>query len=332
MTDMSNPDGRIAVVTGASGFVGLNLVEALRSSGWAVRTFDVAPLSGIEPHGIEHTMGDVRDHDALLAVFAGADVVFHLAARITLSSVDAEAWDVNVAGPAAAASAALDAGVGRFVHCSSVHAFDLSLALPRLDELSPRSVAPERPVYDRSKAAGEVEVRKVIDRGLDATIVNPTGIIGPIDHGPSRMNQVLHSAARGRLPVVVHGGFDWVDVRDVALGLIAAADRGRVGENYLLGGHQASAKHLARLAAALNGHLGPVAAIPGVVATRLAPAGERFGRRLGSDVFTPASIGTLVEHPIVDSTKASRELGHAPRALEDTVRDFVRYFEGEARL
>jgi dihydroflavonol-4-reductase len=332
MSDGSMSDGRTAVVTGAAGYVGVNLVEALRSAGWSVRTFDLLPLAGIEPHGIDHTVGDVRDPAAMRAAFEGADVVFHLAARITLSSVDPEAWDVNVNGPSTAASAALDAGVARFVHCSSVHAFDLSLAHPRLDELSPRSVAPGRPVYDRSKAAGEEQVRKVIERGLDATIVNPTGVIGPVDHGPSRMNQVLHSAARGRLPVVVHGGFDWVDVRDVALGLVAAAEHGRTGENYLLPGHQASAKHVARLAAALNGHLGPVVAIPGKVATWMAPSGERIGRRLGSDAFTPASIGTLVEHPVVDGAKAARELGHAPRRLEDTVADFVRYYEGEPRL
>jgi dihydroflavonol-4-reductase len=332
MDDVVDGDGRTAVVTGAAGFVGLNLLEALRSRGWSLRTVDMAPLAGIEPEGIDHTLGDVRDPEVLRSVFEGADVVFHLAARITLSSVDPDAWDVNVTGPATAAAAALAAGVARFVHCSSVHAFDLSLAHPRLDELSPRSVAPDRPVYDRSKAAGEVEVRRVVERGLDATVVNPTGIIGPIDLGPSRMNQVLHSAARGRLPVVVHGGFDWVDVRDVALGLIAAAQRGRTGENYLLSGHQASAKHVARLAAALNGHLGPVAAIPGVLAKRLAPTGERIGRRVGSDVFTPASIGTLLEHPVVDGSKAARELGHSPRPLEDTVRDFVRYYEGEPRL
>ena len=320
------------MVTGASGYVGVNLVELLRSSGWQVRTYDLEPLVGIDATGIEHRFGDVRDRQRLSAAFDGADAVFHLAARITLATVDAPAWEVNVQGPATAAAVALEVGVPRFVHCSSVHAYDLSRAHPRLNELSPRALAPERPVYDRSKAAGEAEIRKVIDAGLDATIVNPTGIIGPIDLGPSRANLVIDSAARGRLPVVVQGGFDWVDVRDVALGLVAAADRGRTGENYLLPGHQATAMHLGRLAAALNGHLGPVAALPAHLAKWLAPTGEWIGRRFDSDVFTPASIGTLIEHPAVEGDKAARELDHNPRPLEDTVRDLVRYYEGEARL
>ena len=320
------------MITGASGYVGINLIRHLRAAGWRLRTIDVAPLAGVETAGIEQTIADVRDADALARVMRGADVVFHLAARITLASVDPEAWDINTTGPATVAGATLAAGVPRLVHCSSVHAFDLSLARPRLNELSPRSTDPRRPVYDRSKYAGELEIRTVIDAGLDATIVNPTGIIGPIDLGPSRMNMVIESAARGRLPVVVRGGFDWVDVRDVAAGLVAASENGVTGENYLLGGHQATAQHLARLAAALNGHRGPVAALPGHVARWVAPAGERISAWFGSDVFTPASIGTLVEDPLVEHDKATSELGFRPRPLVDTVRDAVRWFEGEAEL
>jgi dihydroflavonol-4-reductase len=323
---------RTAAVTGAAGFVGINLLRYLRASGWQLRTVDLRPLAGIETGGIDQVIADVRDHDRMVEVFGGVDVVFHLAARITLASEDREAWDVNVRGPATVADAALEAGVPRLVHCSSVHAFDLGLARPRLNELSARSTGADRPIYDRSKFAGETEVRAVIDRGLDATIVNPTGIIGPIDLGPSRMNKVIDAAARGRLPVVVHGGFDWVDVRDVVLGLVAAVDGGRTGENYLLGGHRASALHLGRLAAALNGHLGPVVALPGRLAAWVAPAGERVSRWFDSDVITPASIGTLLDDPIVECDKARTELGYAPRPIEDTVRDTVRWFEGELEL
>ena len=290
------------------------------------------PFAGDDPAGVDHTMADVRRKAELGPVFEGADVVFHLAAKITLASVDPEAWDINVRGPAAVAAAALEAGVARLVHCSSVHAFDLARSRPRLDERSPRATDADRPLYDRSKAAGEDEVRRVIEAGLDATIVNPTGIIGPVDLEPSRINAIIDQAARGHLPVAVHGGFDWVDVRDVVLGLVAAAERGRTGENYLLPGHQATVVHLGRLAAAFNGHLGPVVALPGGLARWVAPLGERIGRLIHSEAFTPASIGTLLDDPVVDGSKAAAELGHHPRPLEDSVRDTVRWFEGEARL
>ena len=317
------PTPRCALVTGATGYVGLNLVTHLRASGWTVRTFGRRPLRGWGPDEVVHTRGDVRDRAEVDRALVGVEVVFHLAGRVTLSSRDADAWSVNVEGPATVAQAALDQGVRRLVHCSSVHAFDLSRSLPRLDEHSPRSVDPSRPVYDRSKAAGEVEVRRIVGAGLDAVIVNPTGIIGPVDPEPTRANRILLRAARGRLPVVVGGGFDWVDVRDVVAGLVAAAERGRTGENYLLPGHQMTALRLARMAAGFNGRLGPLVAIPGKLATWVAPLGERVGRLIGSDSFTPASIGTLQEHPFVDGAKAERELGHAPRPLEDTVRDLV---------
>lgn len=250
------------MVTGANGFVGVNLVRRLLVDGWRVRTIARRPVVGVDPTDIQHTRADIRDAAAVKACLVGADLVFHLAAKITLASVDAEAWDINTVGPATVATAALEAEVPRLIHCSSVHAFDLARSRPRLDEHSPRSTEPDRPLYDRSKAAGEAAVRRVVGEGLDATIVNPTGIIGPVDFGPSRINAIIHQAARGHLPVVVKGGFDWVDVRDVVEGLLAAADRGRRGENYLLPGHRATAMYLGRLAAGLNGHLGPMVALP----------------------------------------------------------------------
>jgi len=319
-----------AVVTGACGFVGVNLVRRLLGEGWHVRTIDRRPVLGVDPADVDHTLADVRDEEVVESCMAGADLVFHLAAKITLASVDSEAWDINTVGPATVASAALKAGVPRMVHCSSVHAFDLVRSRPRVDEHSPRSIEQDRPVYDRSKAAGEAAVRRVVGEGLDATIVNPTGVIGPVDFGPSRINAIIDKAARGHLPVAVRGGFDWVDVRDVVEGLMAAGSRGRRGESYLLRGHQATLVHLGRLAAGLNGHLGPVVALPAGMARWLAPTGERIGRRLHSDAFTPASIGALLDNPVVNGAKAVTELGHHPRLLEDSVRDTVRWFEGVA--
>ena len=320
-----------AVVTGASGFVGQNLVRHLRAEDVTVRTLDMRPLGRADTEGIEHTQADLRDGAALEAAFAEADIVFHLASKITLMARDEEAWETNVSGAATVARTALAQGVDRLVHCSSVHAFDLSQSRDHLDEQSPRSTSDARPVYDRSKAAGEAEVRKVIDVGLDAVIVNPTAIIGPIDVGPSRVNRVLRMAARGRVPFVVGGGFDFVDVRDVVIGLVAAARVGRTGESYLLTGHRVTALELAQRAARAGGHRGPRFALPLGLLTPLAPLGERVGRRFGSDAITKASVSTLVENPVVDGSKAARELGYAPRSLEDTIDDLIRSFAENCR-
>jgi dihydroflavonol-4-reductase len=330
MTDPDREDRPLALVTGASGFVGGTLVSQLLDARWRVRAL-VHRTRPDPREAVEQVSVDVRDYDGLVPAMAGVRVVFHLAAKITLARRDPEAWDVNVHGPAAVARACLDAGVERLVHCSSVHAFDRARSRPVLDERSARSIRPERPLYDRSKAAGEAELRAVIARGLDATIVNPTGIIGPLDRGPSRINAIIERAARGRLPVVVTGGFDWVDVRDVAAGLVAAASHGRTGENYLLGGHRASTLELVRLAASFTGRRGPLVAVPVSVARRVAPVGALIGRAWHSEVFTPASIGALWDDPIVDWSKAAAELGYRPRPLEDSVRDTVEWFGSRVR-
>ncbi len=320
-----------AVVTGATGFVGQNLVRHLRAEDVTVRTVDVRPFGSTEAEGIEHTLTDLRDQAVLEAAFADADVVFHLASKITLLARNAEAWETNVHGAARVARAALARGVPRLVHCSSVHAFDLSRSRGHLDEQSPRSTSDDRPVYDRSKAAGEAEVRKVIDAGLDAVIVNPTAIYGPIDVGPSRVNRVLQLAARGRVPFVVGGGFDFVDVRDVVFGIVAAAQYGRTGESYLLGGHRETALELARRTARTTGHRGPRWALPLRLVAPFTPLSERVGRIFGSDAFTKASVSTLAENPVVDVSKAARELAYVPRSLDDTIEDLVRSFGHNVR-
>ncbi len=320
-----------AVVTGATGFVGQNLVRHLRAEDVSVRTVDVRPLGSTDAEGVEHTLTDLRDQAVLELAFADADIVFHLASKITLFARDSQTWETNVHGAATVARAALAQGVPRLVHCSSVHAFDLSRSRGHLDEESPRCTSDDRPVYDRSKAAGEAEVRKVVDAGLDAVIVNPTAIFGPIDVGPSRVNRVLRLAARGRVPFVVGGGFDFVDVRDVVVGLVAAARHGRTGESYLLGGHRETALGLARRAARTAGHRGPRWAIPLRLIAPFAPLGERVGRIFGSDSFAKASVSTLAEDPVVDISKAARELAYVPRSLDDTIEDLVRSFGHSVR-
>lgn len=227
----------VTVVTGGSGYVGTNLVGALLARGDEVRVVDLEPPARAEAAWVH---ADVRDQDALGPALRGAEIVFHLTAVISLvGGRGGLVESVNVAGVRAVAAAARAEGVRRLVHCSSAHAYDLGACVGGVvDEDCPPAVDRRLPVYDRSKAAGEAEVLAVVDDGLDAVLVNPTGIFGPRDAGPSRIGRMLLALWRRRLPLVTEGGFDWVDVRDVVAGLMAAEEHGRTGHRYLLPGRR----------------------------------------------------------------------------------------------
>lgn len=215
-------------------------------------------------------------------------------------------------------------GPGRRGCAGSVHAFDQRH--PRIDESSPRATDPALGEYDRSKWTAEQLLQDVVHNGLDAVICNPTGIYGPRDCADlSRLNRIVRDAAAGRLLVVVEGGFDLVDVRDVARGLVLAAEHGRRGENYLLPGHRWRILDLCRQAAALAGRRGPRWSLPMGVARRLAPVLDAPLRWAGIDAMSPHAMMALDAFPEVDGSKAARELGYRPRPPEETLQDLVRF-------
>jgi dihydroflavonol-4-reductase len=315
--------------------LGANVVRALVDAGETVRAVDLRPSSALSGTDIEFVRGDVLDPSSLESALRGADFVLHLAARISIAGdPDGSVRRVNVDGVRHIAEAALRAGVRRLVHCSSLHAYDVEAIRGPVREDGPRALAAALPAYDRSKAAGEDELRRVIDQGLDAVILNPSGMFGPLDPEPSRMGRVLLSMFKGHMPVTVRGAFDWVDVRDVAAALIAAADRGRTGENYLVGGHRASVTELGRLAAAVAGRRPPRLALPLAPVRLAAEAAVRLAgpRRAGRLLLTPESLHALATDPTVDCSKAAAELGYRPRPLAETVADLHASFLADGRL
>jgi len=324
---------RVAV-TGAAGFVGRNLLAQLVSRGDTVVAIDRhRPTTATGGPAVEWVDADILDPAALTTAFDGVDIVYHLVAVITLRHNDENAWRINTEGVRNVAEAALTAGVRRMVHCSSIHSFDQYLCGGQINEASVRSADPALPVYDRSKWSGEQELHRVIARGLDAVICNPTAVYGPADHAPySRINGMLRDSARGRVPALITGGFDLVDVRDVAAGLILAGEHGVCGENYLLTGEMVEMIEAFRMVAREAGRRGPVLAFPMRWVQAILPVAEPICSLFGSDLVSKASLGSLAAQPEVDGTKARTELGYAPRPVATTMREYADFLVADGQL
>ena len=250
------------VVTGAAGHAGANLVRALVQHR-PVRALVHLDRQALEGLDIEVVPGDICDLESLLKAFEGAEVVYHLAARIAISN---EPWSlleaVNVTGTRNVVEACLSCGVRRLVHFSSIHTMiDTAWDIP-VDESNPLVESRRYSPYDRSKAAAEREVRRGIERGLDAIIISPTAIIGPHDYKPSHFGEALLRLANGRLPALVSGGFDWVDVRDVVWGAMRAEEKAPVGAKYILSGHWLSLRQVAKMTERITGVKAPSSVCP----------------------------------------------------------------------
>ncbi len=325
----------LIVVTGATGHLGANLVKTLVDRGEQVRVLvrdpDPPALRGLD---VERFSGDVRDEASVQRAFEGADLVFHLAALISIvGDMNGLVHETNVVGARNVARSALRKGVRRLVHFCSVHAFEQAPLDVPLDETRSRVNRADAPAYDRSKAQGEAEVRKAIAEGLDAVILHPSGVIGPFDHRPSRMGQVFLDLYHRKLPSLVDGGFDWVDARDVANTAIAAAERGRTGESYLVSGHWKSVGELADLAHRVTGVPPPRLTSPMWLARLGAPFMERWAELTGREpLYTAESLLALRANRRYVRTKAERELGHDPRPTIESIRDIYRWFAQEGRI
>ncbi len=325
----------IAAITGASGYIGQNLASILLDAGHQVLAIDRFRSPHLDPR-TTWVEADIMNPASIGKVLAGVDVVYHLVAKITLAQEDPIAWSINVDGVRIVAEAALAAKVKRMVHVSSIASFDQNKCNRRLSEICERSTDAKLPVYSRSKYAGEMEFLKVVKQGLDGVICYPTGVYGPIDHGAiiSRINQVLLDSARGKIPVMVAGGFDLVDVRDVAMGLTLAAERGRTGENYLLGGHFIEMLDACRIAAQFLGRPGPKFALPMGFVQAISSVVTKLPRKdtQQDHPLSKAALDTIATSPIVDRSKAERDLGYQPRPLEQSVSDLIAFFVGTGQF
>jgi len=248
----------LAVVTGASGHLGMNLVNALLAKKWQVRTVIHVNCKHLKRLDVEMVHGDTLNPLLLEKAFKGADVVFNLAAKVSVVSWNRpEVEELNIKGPENVIAACKKCNVGRLIHVSSFHACEQSPHSVPLDET--RSLVEDKNAipYDYSKASGERLVRHARVEGMDAVVVSPTGIIGPYDYQPSHFGAILVSLGRGKMPAIVDAGLDWVDARDVAYGMIRAAEIEKPSEKYMLSGEWVSLKDISAEIAQITGNLAP---------------------------------------------------------------------------
>ncbi len=291
-----------------------------------LRRLEPPSLEGLP---VERVRGDLLDRPSLERAFAGADWVIHAAAFISTQDADRMSLErINIEGTGNVIEAALAAGVRRAVFVSSVEALNLHHGIvsdAELDAFHPESTVM---AYGRTKALATLEVlRAVRERGLPGIVVAPSGFIGPYDFGSSLTGRLVRSFLHRRLPGYLEGAFDFIDVRDVAKGVIAAAERGRVGSWYLLSGTQIGVPGLMELLAEVSGVGKPFLKIPTWLAIAYAAVAARSMRLLGRiPLYTPNSIRILQTGALFQPERAAAELGHDPRPLRETIADTVAWW------
>jgi dihydroflavonol-4-reductase len=316
------------LVTGATGHLGSNVVRSLLARGRRVRALVRGDATALDGLPLEKARGDVLDRRSLDAALDEVEVVYHLAAHVSIYPADgARMLHTNVVGARNVAEACLEHRVRRLVHFSSVHAL-LPSRDAVTDETRPPNLDSGAPAYDRSKALGEQEVGKVVERGLDAVIVNPTGVIGPFDFHPHLAGRALINIYLGAIPSLAAGGFNWVDSRDVADGALAAEEKGRTGERYLLSGHWRSIPQIAGIIRDRLGRAVPRFVSPIWLARLGLPFLTAWAKLTKTPpMYTRPSLRALGEHRHCDNSRARRELGYHPRPTDHTVVDAFAFYE-----
>ena len=325
------------VVTGATGHVGNVLIRELLTRGHAVRALvlpedDIRPLSELN---IEIVTGDITDKSSLETAFEGANTVFHLAGIITIMpGMKDVLGKVNIEGVRNVAAVCRSTGVHRLIYTSSIHAIAEPPHGTPIDESHPFKSEGAVGDYAWSKACASLllldEARK---GGLDVVICCPTGVIGPYDYNVSNIGQLILDFDSGHLKSFVSGAYDFVDVRDVANGLILAAEKGENGRHYILSGSQVSVLELLQELALNIGKPAPTYQIPALLARSagvLASVYYRLVRR--KPVFTAYSIDVLASNSLVSSARAREELGFTSRPWQESIRDQVEWFRREGMM
>lgn len=318
------------LVTGASGFLGRAVLAELKKKGVPIRALVMEndPLAAELPEGVSVFYGDVCDDVSLERFFSGAGentCVIHCAGIVSVASRPGERiYRVNAGGTNNILRHCERAGVGKLVYVSSVHAIPEKPKGTEITEDAVFSPDAVRGDYAKSKAIATSLVFEATGHGLNASVVFPSGIIGPGDVGKGSITNMLLSFLAGKLPVAVKGGYDFVDVRDVAAGIVSCTEQGQPGHGYILSGEYATIRDILNAAKETLGLKRAVSFLPICFAKLIAPFYEKRSlRKKQALYFTPYSIAVLDSNFRFDRSAAATAFGYAPRSLRSSIRDTV---------
>lgn len=319
-------------VTGATGFIGGNLIRTLLDDGQQVRALirSSSDRRNIDGLPIETVIGDLDNQQFLTDTVAGCDCVFHVAAHYSLWVKDREAiYRANVSGTKNLLQAAQTAKVRRFVHTSSVAAIGVPAPGTLADEETQTTVDELISDYKKSKFQAEQAAIQAAHAGLDVVIVNPSTPIGAHDVKPTPTGEIILRFLQNRMPAYVHTGLNLIDVEDVARGHILAWKHGRTGERYILGNRNLTLKEMLEMLSNITGKAAPRIAIPHLIPLAVALVDEMilsryFGKTPRVSLY---SVQMSQKAMYYDSSKAVRELGLPQSPVENAIEKAVRWFE-----
>ena len=329
--------GDKVLVTGASGFVGSAVAAKLVERGFSVRALvrATSPRTHLAGLDLEYVQGDLRDAETIRPAMAGVRYLFHVAADYRLWARDRNEIVVNnVTGTRVMMEEALRAGVERIVYTSSVATLAVQRDGTSVDETVPLEELKAIGAYKRSKVAAERLVERMIaQQGLPAVIVNPSTPIGPRDVKPTPTGRIIVEAALGRIPAFVDTGLNLVHVDDVAQGHLAALDRGKIGERYILGGQNVQLSEMLTVIANLIGRRPPRVRLPRSAIVPLALAAETIARFTGREPFVTMDALRMSRYRMFfTAAKAERDLGFTARPFTDALTDAIRWFRDAGHL
>ncbi len=318
------------LVTGGTGFVGCHLVRSLLGRGHRVRCLvrRESRLDNLEGLDVELFHGDLRDADSVRAAVDGCGVVYHCAADYRLYARDpSQIYAANVDGTRHILAASAAAGVERLVYTSTVGALGLRSDGRPADETVPVTLDDMLGDYKKSKFEAERAAEEWAGRGLPVVIVNPSTPIGDGDIKPTPTGQVIVDFLNRKIPAVVDTGLNWVDVRDVAEGHVLAAEKGRIGEKYILGHRNLSLAEFLAVLSDLTGLPAPKMRLPHWIPIAFAALDTTVARLVGSEPRVSLESARLARYKMYfDPGKAVRELGMPQTPVEEPLRRAVDWF------